>query len=323
MVEEDSPVDHTNLGNLWDETARERWNGNVKDKYLGQEALGFMERPHEKIERMNGQYDNIKFETNADLRIVRESDGQVRGYNKSGSQVSLSYEVDGETKWVYNDTSFYNDREGSAVRCLEIDMANLIESGIDLGRGLIYVSEEPAGGAQAGVRIVNGATLPQTISGAFTLATDDPLYILGDFNVGADHIGALLAGDSINILSKAWKDSDNQSSADALRAASATETNALFVSGNVPSAEENYSGGAENYFRYNENWSGVTHRFRGSLLNLFESQTALGKWVYGGKVYTAPRRDWGWDDVFDRLSSPPGLDDVIEFETTKWEIVNL
>ncbi|MCX7015506.1 MAG: hypothetical protein NTW86_23635, partial [Candidatus Sumerlaeota bacterium] len=330
MLDGGNPIDYAQLGDQWVAKALARWNRNARDKHFGvkpmQVAIPETSDPHVLIERASSSDQpgvaDMKFENKADLRIVRQSSGTVAGFDKNGNSVSLTY-VDSNhvTQSVYKETTFYNEREGKTVRCLELDIGKLIASGINLGQGLIYMSESPSGSQQPGVRITNGATLPTTLSGGFTLATDDPLYIKGNFNTGSNHINALLSGDAINILSNAWQDSQNASHDTTVRSASATETNALFLSGNVPSGGNKYSGGAENFFRYSEDWSGVTHKFRGSLLNLFQSTVATGTWTYGSPVYNAPNRDWGWDTVYSGINPPPGMVDVFVLKTTRWEVV--
>ena len=57
-----------------------------------------------------------------------------------------------------------------------------------------------------------------------------------------------------------------------------------------------YSGGFENYPRFHENWSGVTLKLRGAFGCFWESRYGLGRWRYGGKIYTAPNRDWNYDE---------------------------
>jgi hypothetical protein len=62
----------------------------------------------------------------------------------------------------------------------------------------------------------------------------------------------------------------------------------------------------ENLPRFLENWTSRTLKFRGSMVDLWESQQATGKWTYGS-VYTAPNRDWGFDtDLLDPNKLPPG-----------------
>lgn len=352
----------TNDINAWLQKSEQYFGRNLMDKYHGIKELRApipnTENPHVLIERANSsdpQYlKEIKFENTADIKIVREGT-TIKGYKKltdgTYQQISLSYTSGGKTYTVYDENGFFNFRENKYVRSLDIDIAKLRASGIDLGKGLIYVSEEPGTalckktdskgnivttqqtGAQAGVRIVNGTQLPTTVTGAFSLASDDPVYVQGNYNT-VNTIVSLIAGDAINILSNAWVDKnsfifDGISKSDSTkRIPTATTTNSVFLTGNVPSASNQYySGGAENYFRYQEKWTNVTHTFRGSLLNLFSSQTATGKWQGGTSnnvyYYDAPTRNWGWDTTrLTTLNPPPGMINIFLMTLSDWEQVS-
>ena len=321
----------------WKNLAQERWNDYFRDSAHGVRELNLpippYRDPHALIERADPENDepalkDIKFEYQADLKIIRDpATNTVNGYDKEGNAVLLTYEDPEnpeETKSVYSESTFYNNREDKYIRSLDLDIENLIESNIDLGNGMVYMSEEPSGGdTQAACRVINGDYLPVTLSGSFTIATDDPIYVQGDFNIGKNRIPALVTGDSINILSNSWNDEENDTYRHGLHGASATETNAIFMGGNVPSGayDDTYSGGAENYFRYLESWSGDTHTFRGSLLNLWESKTAIGPWIYGGRYYQAPRRDWYWDSVLGGVNPPPGMLSFFQVNPLDWRIV--
>jgi hypothetical protein len=75
-----------------------------------------------------------------------------------------------------------------------------------------------------------------------------------------------------------------------------------------------YGGGLENFPRFLENWSGVTFRYVGSLVSLFESDHSVGLWgnninpgFSNGAYYNAPTRDWSFDIRFrDPRLLPPG-----------------
>ncbi|MBN1900473.1 hypothetical protein JW926_04010 [Candidatus Sumerlaeota bacterium] len=327
----DSAVDN------WKNLSEERWNNYFRDKAHGVRKLNLpipsYEDPHALIERADPENDDpalkdIKFENKADLKILRNPvTNEITGYDNMGNIVPLTYEDPDNpegTKSVYKESMFYNNRENKFIRCLDLDIANLKESGIDLGNGMAYMSEEPNGeNVQASCRIINGAHLPATMTGSMTIASDDPVYVQGDFNVGENRIPALVSGDAINILSNAWNDDANDFYRHGLQYASVTETNAIFMGGNVPSGtyDNTYSGGAENYFRYLENWSGRTHAFRGSLLNLWESDIAIGPWIYGKPYYEAPKRDWRWDSVLGGINPPPGMLSFFQVNPLVWRVV--
>ncbi|MFW6287090.1 MAG: hypothetical protein ACOC29_04030, partial [Candidatus Sumerlaeota bacterium] len=133
---------------------------------------------------------------------------------------------------------------------------------------------------------------------------------------------AMVAGDAINVLSNAWNDANSANSGQGLnnRVASPTEINSVLINGIVPSVNNNYSGGVENYFRFLENWSGKDLEFSGSIIELYESVKATGNWSYGGKVYQAPNRPWSWDTALGGEDGPPGAPSVVEIVRSNWSI---
>lgn len=63
--------------------------------------------------------------------------------------------------------------------------------------------------------------------------------------------------------------------------------NTAIVSGNVPTPAlpaEGYSGGAENYPRFLEDWSSSTMTYYGSMVELYQSKQAIGPWGKGTNV---------------------------------------
>src|SRR5205823_9480980 len=154
----------------------------------------------------------------------------------------------------------------------------------------IYVIDQrknvPAG-TEAGVRVVNGSQLP---NGGLTVATQDPIYVQGDFNTkdstgtssGSDTTHtkpSSLVADAVTVLSNGWLDSQNATSSQGnFKNASSTTVNAAFLAGIVQTTTNSYSGGVENFPRFLENWSGDTLTYNGSMVVMFYSQIATGLW---------------------------------------------
>jgi hypothetical protein len=169
-----------------------------------------------------------------------------------------------------------------------------------------------------------------------SFGTNGPMYTLGHLNHDPSNannrIPLMIAGDAINILSAAFKDSDYATGkGDGPRkGANPTTTNAVFVSGNVPSGKGQYSGGGENFFRYIEAWGGNNaHTFSGSMLNLFESEVATAPWdkdpntATKSGYYDPPRRIWGWDTRFaDAANAPPGIPTSYNVSVGRWQLVS-
>ena len=226
------------------------------------------------------------------------------------------------------------DREGDRwVDWTDIDMfrlhtwyvSHMASEGITwAGDGmLIYTSRSPTGtipfpntGAEfEAIRLISIGGSPADLLANTTVASDNPIYIQGDFNSGGGTVrGVALVADAINILSNNFTTKNCNVG---LSGAGVTNINAAFFGGNVPTPAGggNYSGGLENYPRFHENWSGVNCNILGSFINLWTSFQANGLWVYGGNRYTAPGRQWGWDVRFQNPNFwPPFIPSIFSVE---------
>lgn len=311
--------------------------------------------PHTLIERANGSDSpslrREKFEYKAGLKILREGNSIV-GRDQAGNVIPLTYTSGGQTVSVVSTPTFYDMREQKNVTAIEVDMTKLrnAPNGGPLksaySNGIVYVSNENVGSNTGVVRLVNGATLPaSTGNKGFSVVTDDPLYIKGDYNSTASDSTrppALLAADAIMILSNAWSDNNSSNTSVSARNASSTTTNAVFMSGIVPSGSKefngtkrpHYSGGVENYYRYLETWSGDTHTVKGSIIGLWASQTFRTAWNRPpnfpnsatddrtvGNIYGAPNRNWSWDTRLGGINGgPPGTTAYIEIRRIGWKV---
>ena len=174
----------------------------------------------------------------------------------------------------------------------------------------VYTSVLPGTNTLPAVRVVNGLQLPSPNGSrsGFTLATQFPMYVWGDYNA-KDSSGwalgsyltngatlhtypAALMADSVTILSTNW--SDAVTSQDPTP--TSTTINAAMLEGIVPSnpaISGNYSGGVENFMRLLENWSGKTLTYNGSIVVMYPSQYATNYW--NGSYYGVPTRHWSFD----------------------------
>lgn len=240
--------------------------------------------------------------------------------------------------------TYYDYRENATVQALQIDVAkfnawltNTASSGgkswnventsgpNSLGHGIdsIYVINKVQrnSGTLPAVRVVNGQQLPSSYG--LTVATPQPLYVLGNYNVqtpSGSSAGttnttytypAALMGDAITILSANW--SDSYPLGYGSRNATTTDTvNAACLEGivqTVPTISGNYSGGVENYLRFLENWNNgnTPLYYNGSIVAMFTSQFATNFWKGPGNYYYEPRRDWSFDTNFKSASKLPPL----------------
>jgi len=273
----------------------------------------------------NGQ-DVTHLLTQAELDPSGTYDGNEM-YSKSGDG---SYDM--RTDGSYDTTKTFKDqRENTTMAPVDIYVDQLLEQIPDLysgtaysaasGRGIVYVTRDDpdgAGGAQPVVRIRNGQELPD---GGLSFASDLPVYIEGDFNVDGDVKPALVTGDAVTLLSTEWQDARSRAGID-VRRASSTDYNAVIMTGNTdsefPTADVKgaYNGGLENVLRFQENWSDQTVQFRGSIIDIWKSEIADSAWHYGS-YYTAPNRDWGYDELY-RTDAPPGIPRLFGLEELAW-----
>jgi hypothetical protein len=216
--------------------------------------------------------------------------------------------------------TFWESREQRYVEALEIDVDELLDWGAgDPSRTVssLYVTfvNQAAGrdpssdGIFPVVRLSNGAAL----GNPFTVATERPIYVWGNYNTGAWQPAAVV-GDAISLLSNSWDDDDHQNPVIVRPGASNTTFYMAILAGHSatpcdwydPGCSGGfYGGGIENYPRFLESWNGRTLTFIGSLVSMHVSQYAVGAW--SGRPYRPPNRDWSFDMRFeDPANLPPG-----------------
>jgi hypothetical protein len=202
------------------------------------------------------------------------------------------------------------------------------------------------------IRLINGAVLPST---GLTIVTDNPVYIMGDYNInpnasistnaaypaatpasdanptaspapsrvvsGTPRYAAIM-GDTITLLSKNWVDTNSTGSPTGnSRWAANTTVNASLVAGHSPSSGGTYGGGAENFVRYLEDWNHNNNYFTyyGSMVQLFRPQQANGAFSSAGSIFKAPVLKWYYDDDLLTAGAPPGNLDVAAYlQQQRW-----
>jgi hypothetical protein len=224
-------------------------------------------------------------------------------------------------------SSFFDSREGKTVYPVDINVSALVTWSTNvsatnylraaLGRNMcsLYVWDRrtlPATDLGA-VRMVNGAQLPPL---GLTVATGDPLYVLGHYNQpAATNIGtantstclpASLVADAVTILSPNWHDVNSLLPL-ALRGAAPTTVNAAILAGEVDTTLGHYSGGMENFPRFLESWGAANPlTYNGSMVKMFPSLYATNVWGQAN-VYNPPKRNWAYDINFNNPSKLPPL----------------
>jgi hypothetical protein len=265
----------------------------------------------------SGAYNNfsviIPWSEIAESTAKGKGGGKNKGRGKR-FQLGLKDIYDGV---ISTNATFFNYRENKVVRCTEIDITQLLDHysylTTCLGRPVrtIYVADMRGDSSliQSGVRVVYGETLP---SGGLTIATPNPLYIEGDYNVPLAYVGttntsgsvpAALISDALTVLSEAWYDTNSLGTL-GRRIGTNTTINAAIIAGFVPTGGGYYSGGVENLPRLLEDWTARTLNINGSLVALYHSAKATAPWGARPDVYKPPRRIWSFDFKF---SNPSGL----------------
>jgi hypothetical protein len=184
-------------------------------------------------------------------------------------------------------------------------------------------------GPRHAVRLVNGAlgnlpVRPDNGQGGFTLASEQPAYVLGNYNASAGgfgdpHAAAAVIADTVTLLSSSWKDTSSFTSPATVagrpattsyyRVAIASGKNINFPQPGFAGVPQDFGtdGGVHNFLRYLENWGGQSLNYKGSMVSLFYSQYATGVFKCCGTVYSPPTRAYAFDtDFLDLSKLPPG-----------------
>lgn len=295
----------------WHEQAQTRWGGKVQDQAFGQEELrlpltntGDLRKL---IDRAAGNDDS--FEKKASLKFING-----KAYKLSGS-TWVDVTADMTTKGIitqYND-KFYDKREGKNVDVTDLDVGALYANGYGPSNGVVYFSDSLYGSRWPALRLRNATAL----GAALTVASNNPVYTFGNFNTNSKKPAAIIA-DAYTILSSNWDDTKGAMSTSS-RTAVATTVNVCMITGDTRPTSSNYGGGLENLPRFLEYWGGTrTATIRGSMINLWESDQAVGDWSLD--YYEPPRRDWAFDsDLNDPNKQPPQSPCILVFRRIGWK----
>lgn len=304
----------------WTTESINRWNGKVKSTNhgiielslplpQGKESIEIIKKgdtldPNDSTE--SEELLNERYYWKAGLRIINGI-----FYNRSGNTIDITN--GGTVDTPLSTQSIYDAREGDTVTLTTINLEALGTNAVamdalnDPPAGILYISESASSKA---IRLANGSSLPP---GGLTVASENPVYIQGDYN--SDNKPASIAGDAVTILSNAWNDA-NSSSTLTSRVANDTTVKTVIMAGHVATNGIQYSGGVENFPRFLEDWSGKTFTYSGSLISLWQSEKATGTWIYGSPVYEAPTRVWSYGIDFNNL--PPGTPIVRMVQKVGW-----
>jgi len=203
-------------------------------------------------------------------------------------------------------------------------------------------------GARHVLKLVDGGlgnlpVRPDNGLGGFTVASENPVYIQGNYNsdntdpfwgnpppaVQPDiaHAAAAVIADAVTVLSNNWSDTNSMLNPLNLagrapniptyyRMAIAGGKNINFLQPAGTGQDFGTDGGVHNFLRYIETWGGSGGLYyRGSLVSLYYSQYATGTFKCCNLVYGPPPRFYYFDNAFlDPTKLPPGtpmLQDVV------------
>ncbi len=294
----------------WVNSSITRWGGLVEDSNHGITPLEMpvvVDGPStDLIDRASGNNDS--YENKAGLKFI---DNQAYYLQSNGTWINVTSTL--TTSGAITSTTFRDAHEGKDVNAIDIDITKLNTSGYYPTNGIIYGSIATSSGVIKAFRLKNAATLPR----ATTVATNNPLYTLGNFNTVTKKPAALMS-DALTILSVNWSDARSTqtlSNRDAL----ATQVNASYMTGNFETGTSGrgYNGGLENLPRFLEDWGGINFTWRGAAVSLWYSRQTGA--AVSGSYYSPPNRDWAFDtDLLDVTKLPPGTPMVNIVQKSQW-----
>jgi len=284
------------------------------------------------------------------------------GYPNAASSYAFTSVGSGDWRYtmfngaITTNQTIQDNREGAAMHLSTLDLS-AIESGGGANpnyksnnfNGIVYIYDpNNTTSSRRGIRLKNGSKIPTS---GLTIASNNPVYIQGDFNTGGTgstvpsnnssnqnsdgtyvdpsnppsstvsgytRAPTSILADAVNLLSNSWSDAN----AGSVPAASDTTFNVAVIAGIVPTnvnSDGAYSGGAENFPRFLEDWTNKTLTYYGSMVELYKSQQSIGEWGKAN-VYVPPTREWYFDTNF-RTNPPPGTLMVYSYTKGRWFVL--
>ena len=223
----------------------------------------------------------------------------------------------------------------------QVGMANAVSGArhvlklVDGGMNAAFQSFVPVEPAASGC--TQSAANP-TGCGGFTVASENPVYIQGNYNSSnADpfwatannvaptqtpHSAAAVIADAVTVLSNQWSDANSllyptaPGSRSAGVAGQDTYYRAAIAGGkNIPFPQPGWGagqdfgtdGGLHNFLRYLENWGNVNLWYNGSLVSMYYAEYDTGTFKCCTTVYSPPSRKYYFDTLFlNPTNLPPG-----------------
>jgi hypothetical protein len=180
--------------------------------------------------------------------------------------------------------------------------------------------------------------------GGFSLASENPVYIQGDYNAlasvgawspdpsGKCHVPSAVYADAVTLLSNNWVDGEDlafPTNVGGRPGTSNTFWRVAIIGGKnnsfplptyspAPRADFGTDGGTHNFLRFIENW-GSTANYLGSMVSFYIARQATGVYKYD-VVYAAPTRAFNYDTDFTNITSlPPGTPRFTDVNALSYE----
>jgi hypothetical protein len=205
-------------------------------------------------------------------------------------------------------------------------------------------------GAHHVLRLIDGSLgnlpiRPDNGLGGFTVVSENPVYVWGNYNSNAgdpfwanptanpnpnpaSHSEAAIIADAITFLSNNWSDlNDWQNPTNrAARPSTVTYYRMAIAAGKNMNFPQTFAkdfgtdGGLHNFLRYLENWGGNSN-YRGSLISLYYSTYDTSIFKCCTTVYNPPNRNYFFDtDFLIPTNLPPGTPELLDINNlTYWQ----
>lgn len=291
---------------------------------------------------------------NITVRIQSSQGGQVPGADGSSNllvftNLSNSY-LSTNLPFLTVTNSFQDQRESKTAYVTQIDVGKYgtwmrtntaVTGKYPSGTypSLLYIADNRTSNnasAFTAVRITNGVVPPFGTSSGFTLATQNPLYVWGNYNCSnsaylgttntSQSAACALMSDALTVLSPNWVDSQSTLgiTSGSKNKATADTINAAIIAGIVYSTGTTtgtYSGGCMNLPRLLEDWSSAVLTLNTSIVNLYASTIATNQFKDPGNYYYAPSsRQFSFDPNFANPAKtpPPATPNLLILTRYSW-----
>jgi hypothetical protein len=249
--------------------------------------------------------------------------------------------------WRTTPSAGLPERKGASPKTTKLPLPLCGGSGVFKGS----VNKEPCSSTltlPSAVRVWNAANLdPNVLPSGLTIATNGPLYTLGNLNTGSlngsgnpdvphldnatkNWVPMLVAGDAVSVLSNAWSDNTKRWKNAPLPAtgggvddAAGTTLVTAVLAGHVQTSTTRPGGGINNFPRFLERWTSKTLTNHGSLVIGYRSVYQRQPFVDPNDpvpVYKAPLRVWKFDPNFAKpANQPPGSPSFFVQAIERWQ----